>query len=152
MSKNLCKLLAVVLALTMCMNLMCTSIFAADDVTTEISGNIDKSANGLDENDQTDVTLTVPSVTDALGSDIIYIVGSFATNKDGSPNVDGDVLISSLVATMTKMVEAGTHVNFGMVPFSSDNVVAMPLTRIDASNIDQLPDMIADALATCKAL
>ncbi|MBO5645646.1 MAG: VWA domain-containing protein, partial [Clostridia bacterium] len=152
MSKNLCKLLAVVLALTMCMNLMCTSIFAADDVTTEISGNIDKSANGLDENDQTDVTLTVPSVTDALGSDIIYIIGGFAANKDGSPIVDGDLLISSLVATMREMVEAGTHVNFGMVPYSSDNVVAMPLTRIDASNIDQLPDMIAAALATCESL
>ena len=151
MSKNLCKLLAVVLALTMCMNLMCTSIFAADDVTIEISGNIDKSANGLDENDQTDVTLTVPSVTDALGSDIIYIIGGYAANKDGSPNVDGDLLISSLVATMREMVEAGTHVNFGIIPFSSDSIVAMPLTRIDASNIDQLGDKIAAALADCKA-
>ena len=111
-----------------------------------------KTATDLYDDRYSDVTLRVPGEADVLGSDIIYIVGSYAANEDGTPNVDGDILLSSLVSTMEEMVAAGTHVNFGMVPFSSDNVVAMPLTRIDAENIDQLPSMIANALATCEAL
>ena len=119
---------------------------------TAIVPTINKTNDGLDADDRTNVTLSVPGEAEVLGSDIIYIVGSYASNADGSPNVEGDVLISSLVDTMREMVAQGTHVNFGMVPFSSDNVVAMPLTRIDENNIEQLPAMIADALATCEAI
>ncbi|MBR5318019.1 MAG: hypothetical protein IKU46_00265 [Peptococcaceae bacterium] len=126
--------------------------YAEETSTIPVSSTINKTATPLDENDQTNVTLSVPGEAEVLGSDIIYIVGSYATDNEGNPNVEGDVLISSLVDTMKEMVAMGTHVNFGMVPFSSDNVVAMPLTRIDETNIDQLPTMIANALATCEAV
>ena len=74
------------------------------------------------------------------------------SNADGTPNVEGDVLISSLVDSIGEIVRAGTPVNFGMVPFSSDNVVAMDLTAITGENLSELPDMISNALATCEAL
>ena len=52
-------------------------------------------------------------------------------------------MISSLVETIEEIVKVGTHVNFGIVPFSSDSEVAMPLTKIDAENIDELETMLS---------
>ncbi len=151
MAKKFERLLSAMLAVLMCFSILSIPAFAEGE-NSVASENISKTADVLDANDQTDVTLSVPSSVDVLGSDIIYIVGSYATNSDGTPNVKGDVLISSLVETIREIVEMGGHVNFGMVPFSSDNVVAMPLTAINETNIDELPEMIANALATCEAL
>ncbi len=147
------KTLSLLLVFCMLISIFCPlAVSAADTSEAAITPTINKTNDGLDENDCTNVTLSVPGDAEVLGSDIIYIVGSYATNSDGSPNIEGDVLISSLVETIAEMVDIGTHVNFGMVPFSSDNVVAMPLTKIDEENIDALPTMIADALATCETV
>ncbi|MBE6883709.1 MAG: Cna B-type domain-containing protein, partial [Ruminococcaceae bacterium] len=110
-----------------------------------------KTATQLYDDKYTDVTLKVGGASSELGVDIVYIVGAFATHKDGSPNAEGDVLISSLVGAMTDIVNAGVPVNFGMVPFSSDPYVAMPLTTITKDNLADLPAMINTALATCQA-
>lgn len=119
-------------------------------ITNKIEKN--KTATALDVNDQTTVTLQVGGDQEQLGVDIIYIVGSYATNSDGTPNPEGDVLIGSLIESIGEIVQTGTPVNFGLVPFSSDTVVAMPLTSITKDNLEELPSLIADALATCEAL
>ena len=160
MKTKMKKFFAMLLALCIIMGQISMNAFAAGTdgeggtitETEKVMVNGDKTATDLDENFNSDVTLKIPGKVEQLGVDIVYIVGSFATDDDGNPNVEGDVLISSLVDTMTEIVEAGTPVNFGMVPFSSDNVVAMELTAITSENLAQLPDMITEALATCESL
>lgn len=149
MAKKFKRMLSAALATVLCVSSLSLTAFADND---QASTNINKTATALDDKDQTEVTLSVPGEAEVLGSDIIYIVGSYASNEDGTPNVKRDVLISSLMDTIKEMVEMGTVVNFGMVPFSSDNVVAMPLTAINQENIDALPGMIANALATCALM
>ena len=149
------KILSFIMITSMLLGMIAMTSFGQTTGDIDTSNNLyayDKSATALYNGWFTDVTLTVGGDENVIGSDIIYIVGSYAANSDGTPNARGDVLISSLVETIEEMVAAGTHVNFGMVPFSSDNVVAMPLTKIDSTNIDQLTTMIESALATCKSL
>jgi len=114
-----------------------------EDENTNIS--IDKTATELDEYDRTDVTLTVGggSSADDLGVDIIYILGG-AIARD---KIESDTLISCLRDTMADIVKQGTTVNFGMVPYSSDDKVVMELTALeDEEDLAALPGLMADAM------
>ena len=154
MAKNIKKLFALILAISMVMSLSVNAFSTTRVVKTSDAGTatLDKTAEWSDEKFVADVTLSVGGDSEVIGSDIIYIVGSYASNADGTPNPKGDDLISSLMETITEMVEAGTVVNFGMVPFSSDSIIAMELTAISEENLADMPDMIADALATCESV
>ena len=149
------KILSFIMIISMLLGMIAMTSFGQTAGDVDTSNNLyaySKTATELYEDLYTDVTLTVGGNENQLGSDIIYIIGSYATNNDGTPNVEGDLLISSLVETIEDIVKVGTHVNFGIVPFSSDSEVAMPLTKIDAENIDELETMIAQALMTCEAV
>ena len=90
MAKKFKRMLFAALATVLCVSSLSLTAFADND---QASTNINKTATALDDKDQTEVTLSVPGEAEILGSDIIYIVGSYASNEDGTPNVKGDVLI-----------------------------------------------------------
>ncbi len=106
---------------------------------------IDKTADGLDENDMTNVTLNVGGEESDLPVDIIYILGRFLSKSA----VEQDILISCLMETFEEIIEQGTTVNFGIVPFSSTKDPVMPFEPLDElSDLETLPAKIAEAIET----
>ena len=77
MAKKIKKLLAVVLAMVMCLGCFTVPAYATESETGK-QFPINKTANGLDNNDQTDVTLTVPGTVEG-DIDVVFILGGGMT-------------------------------------------------------------------------
>ena len=149
MTTKMKKLLALVLALCMILSQMSMMAFAEGEeggTTIETDRkmvNGDKTATDLDENFNSDVTLKIPGEVEQLGVDIIYIMGAFIAASE----VETDLMINSLYDTFVEIVSAGTPVNFGVVPFSSDNKAVMELTTFaTVEELETLPDKLAEAI------
>lgn len=76
--------------ISMFLGMLTMTSFGQTAENVDTSNNLyayNKTATELYEDLYTDVTLTVGGNEDQLGFDIIYIIGSYATNSDGTPNV-----------------------------------------------------------------
>lgn len=105
---------------------------------------IDKTADGLDANDMTNVTLNVGGEESDLPVDIIYILGAFL---DTPEKVEANIMIQCLVDTFEEIIEQGTTVNFGIVPFSSTEEAVLPFEKLDeVSDLESLPEKISAAV------
>ena len=151
MKTKMKKFFAMLLALCIIMGQISMNAFAAGTdgeggTTTEtekVMVNGDKTATDLDENFNSDVTLKIPGEVEQLGVDIIYIMGAFIAASE----VETDLMINSLYDTFVEIVSAGTPVNFGVVPFSSDNKAVMELTTFaTVEELETLPDKLAEAI------
>ena len=122
--KNYKRIVSLILALLMFATVALPAV-ATESVSKNITSElIDKVADGLDENDQTNVTLTVPGEVDSLGVDIIYITGAYLSKNQ----VESDLMVESLYSAFEEIIKAGIPVNFGYVPFSYDDKPVMELT------------------------
>ncbi|MBQ6876064.1 MAG: VWA domain-containing protein, partial [Lachnospiraceae bacterium] len=75
--------------------------------------------------------------------DIIYCMGAFIAASD----VETDLMINSLYDTFAEIIAAGTTVNFGVVPFSTDNKAVMELTTFATmEDLATLPAKLAEAI------
>ncbi|MBR5289840.1 MAG: hypothetical protein IKU28_02475, partial [Erysipelotrichaceae bacterium] len=105
---------------------------------------IDKYADGLDANDMTNVTLNVGGEESDLPVDIIYILGAFLNTEDA---VQKDIMIQCLIDTFKEIIEQGTTVNFGIVPFSSTDEAVLPFEVLDeVEDLEALPEKILAAV------
>ena len=120
MAKSIKKLIALVMAVAMVMGFSINA-FAANDLGI----NVDKTAAWADEEKTiADVELSVSGGDASVGVDIIYILGRFLSKDEVSTNT----MVGCLRDTIGEIVEKGTPVNFGIVPFSSTADPVMPLT------------------------
>ena len=120
----------------------------AQGASNVISNIINKVADGLDENNQTNVTLTVPGVTDSLGMDIVYITGGSLSEEIAK----ADVKIQNLKDTIEDSIKNGTPVNFGIVTYSYTLDAAMPLTQFKTvEDLEDFEKIIGEAYAKIEA-
>ncbi len=111
-------------------------------VKVENTINKDKTADGLDENDQTNVTLSVGGDESDLGVDIIYIAGRAIAEEE----IRTDVMINCLMDTFREIIAQGTQVNFGIVPFSSTSHAVLDLTPLRSEeDLEELPEKMVKA-------
>ena len=74
MANKMKRLLAAVLAIAICAGIGLPAFATGTDQTKAGNFPINKTANGLDSNDQTDVTLTVPGTVEGY-IDVVFILG-----------------------------------------------------------------------------
>ena len=117
MAKKMKKLGALLLTLVMSVSMFVTNAFAVAPV--------DKSANGLDANDRTDVTLTVPGDATDMTSDIVFIIGN-------GPESNSDYLVELIHKMLVAVDGTPTKVKIGLVCFgdTTEDETAMGLTEM----------------------
>ena len=151
MKKNIFKRFsAIFLVFAMLLGVMPVVSFAQEsvnDVEYFSNFNLNKTATGLDDKDQTDVTLSVPGEFTSLGVDIIYVAGAYLEKNQ----VESDLMIESLYSTFTELVGAGVPVNFGFVPFSYDDKAVMELTSYKTSeDLESFHGDLRDAISAAS--
>ena len=72
------RIVSFILTLSMLLSLMTPFVSAHEDLADIAGDYIDKTANGLNEADQTDVTLTVPGAVEGY-IDVVFILGGGMT-------------------------------------------------------------------------
>ena len=93
---------------------------------------VNKEADGLDEKDQTDVTLTVGGETKAAPVDIVIALGAGIAKLDNTSK--------SMINLIEPLVEAGVPVKLGLVAVEHYKDVAMGLTELTAENYKTVID------------
>ena len=101
---------------------------------------VNKDADGLDDEDQTNVTLTVGGET-AAPVDIVIALGAGIAREDNTRE--------SMKNLIQPLVEAGVPVKLGLVAVEHYTDVAMKLTALTADNYENVID---SGLATIKSL
>ena len=144
--KKLNKFLSLILAVCLLMGMMALPVSAATENTAGISK--DKTAQWHDDSQTiADVTLSVPGDTKNLSADIIYVLGGFAADNTGEPNVKGDILIQCLMDAMAKIVDQGGTVNFGVVGFTPGDKPLLELTPVASeADLETLPEKLKAAI------
>ena len=148
MTKRFTKILCAFLAFVMCLGTV--PAFAIGDVAEaslrdETTWPITKTANGLDSNDQTDVTLTVPGVLEGA-IDVVFILGGGMT-----ANME---TIESAISVFKPAMESGkATVRMGLISLekgkeiildlNSDEAVLDPATYVDfvTEKFDSINDL-----------
>ena len=135
--KKLQKFLSLILVFSVLMSLMAFSAGA-------VGISKDKTADWHDDSQTiADVTLSVPGEHTQLGVDIIYIMGAFLA----ADQVESDLMINSLMDTFAEIIATGTPVNFGVVPFSTNDQAVMELTTFaTAEDLAGLPAKLSKAI------
>jgi len=116
MEKRITKLVSTLLAIIMLVSMIPNMVFATENDNTSdiISTLINKTATPLDENYQTDVTLSVPGMNQGVGTDIVFVMGA-------EVGTSGNML-SYLQKTMRQLLKefegTGAQVKLGLVCFS----------------------------------
>ena len=151
MKKRFKRLLTAALTTILCVGSLNLTSLAVDGPanTANVSKLVNKTATALDENDQVDVTLSVPGEQLSLGVDIIYVLGGFLSANE----VETDLMIECLSDAFEELILAGVPVNFGLVPFASNDEAAMELTSFETlEDLEKLPMTLADAIDRAAVL
>ena len=138
MANTFKRLLTLVLAIVMCVSIALPTF--AEEATTEeeivISNLIDKVSSGLDGNDQTNVTLTVPGEKIDLSSDIVFIIGN-------GPAYNYDYIVEMVHKMLVAVDGTPTKIKIGMVGFAdtTEDEAVLGLTEM----VDTVPgNKVAD--------
>ncbi len=109
------------------------------DAPTEPSEPVDwetsksKTATNLDENYESQVTLSLPAKDEQLVSDVVFVL-----DKSTSTNVTDEIkdMLDSLAARIAET--DGAAVNVGVVSFNQTASIELPLTRLTADNLEEI--------------
>lgn len=125
--------LSAILTLLLCLTLLPNTALAADtgsvrDETTGIT--VSKTAEALDDNLETKVTLSFPGKEDNLGSDIVFVL-----DKSGASDWSGiyEKAKDFLNDVKEQAADKGLEVKVGVVLFNYKGNVALPLSDISTS-------------------
>ena len=134
MAKRFTKLTAMLLSFIMLFSSVSLTAFATEGergaTAPVISQRIDKTADGLDENDQTNVTLTVPGEKIEMSSDIVLIVGEGSALKH-------EYFVELIHDMLTAADGTPTKIKVGLVTFGDTTAeeIVLPLSEM----IDTVP-------------
>jgi hypothetical protein len=122
MAKKFKRGLSLFLALLMCVSMFSVSAFAADETSTIFP--IDKTANGLDNNDQTDVTLTVPGTVEG-NIDVVFILG-------GGMTANMETIESAINVFKPAMESGKATVRMGLISLEKGQEIILDLNSDEA--------------------
>ena len=121
MAKTMKRLLCAVLALAMCMSMLCVPAFA-EETTADFP--ISKTATELDKNDQTDVTLTVPGTVEGY-IDVVFVLGGGMTANMKT--------IESAISVFEPAMESGkATVRMGLISLEKGKEIILDLNSDEA--------------------
>jgi len=143
MAKNLRRLLAAVLAIAICAGIALPAF--ADEPAKAKEYPIDKTANGLNKDDQTDVTLTVPGTLEG-NIDVVFILGGGMTANmetiESAINVFKPAMESGKATVRMGLIslEKGKEI---ILDLNSDEAVLDPATYVDfvTEKFDSINDL-----------
>ena len=123
MAKKINRFGALILVLAMLASIFVIPASAATTQGKEIP--IDKTANGLNESDQTDVTLSVPGDAQGNVDVVILLGGGMQANRE---------TVESAINLFKPLMESGkTTVKLGLISLEKGQEVIMELTELDPS-------------------
>ena len=139
MAKKFNRFGALMLVLAMLASVLVTPAFAAS--SSDALWSIDKTANGLDENDQTDVTLTVPGEVEGNIDVVILLGGGMQANQ---------ATVESAINLFKPLMESGkSTVKLGLISLEKGQEVIMELTELDP---DTYVSLIGEKFAYISSL
>lgn len=109
----------------------------AEDIVPGTDKELDKSkmATELDENDESSVTLSIPSESQTLSADIVFVLDKSSCNNAGSTTEKFRGLISELKAAQE---QTGSSIKIGIVVFNWQANKALDLTDISKKSVEDL--------------
>ena len=139
------KLLSFVLALSMLLGMVAPAVYAVEEVKENLGSYVDKTANGLNEKDQTDVTLTVPGTVEGY-IDVVFILGGGMTANmetiESAINVFKPAMESGKATVRMGLIslEKGKEI---ILDLNSDEAVLDPATYVDfvTEKFDSINDL-----------
>ena len=142
MAKKFKRLISAMLATILCVSSLSLTAFADNNQTTFP---ITKTANGLDANDQTDVTLTVPGTVEGA-IDVVFILGGGMTANmetiESAINVFKPAMESGKATVRMGLIslEKGKEI---ILDLNSDEAVLDPATYVDfvTEKFDSINDL-----------
>lgn len=152
MKKRFKRLLTAALATLMCVSSLNLTSFAEEGPanTAKVSNLVNKTATALNENNQADVTLSVPGGQMDYSSDIVMVLGE-------SPTDDHSYITDTIKKMLTATDGTPTKIKFGLVTYSdtTEKELVLPLTEMrdtDPNNeaLDDMDVIIANALKEAK--
>lgn len=91
-----------------------------------------KTATQLDENYESNVTLSLPSAEEELVSDVVFVL-----DKSTSTDVRNDAI--NMLKSLNERIEAtDATVKVGVVIFNTEATVALPLTELNSENLSSI--------------
>ena len=141
MSKTFTRVMSIIMTLVLCMSFICTSVSAAS--TDDFA--IKKVSDGLDENDQTNVTLTVPGTLEGY-IDVVFVLG-------GSMNEEQEVVKSAINVFKDVLKSGKATVRLGIISVEKGQEVILNLNSDEAVlTADNYESLISEKFAYMATL
>ena len=139
------RILALLLTMAMCVTMFPTAMFAeigTDNIeqtpVTEKEWDISKSktATNLDENYESEVTLSLPSAQEELVSDVVFVL-------DKSTSTENRTDIKEMLTQLQEQIAAeGGKVKVGVVYFNKEANEALPLTPLTEETMSTIEEAV----------
>lgn len=111
-----------------------------EEVQWEVSKS--KTATNLDENYESQVTLSLPAADEQLVSDVVFVL-----DKSTSTDVE-DEMIAMLEALSTQVAETDAKVKVGIVIFNKVANSVLELTELNDTNMSAIEDAVKTAISS----
>ncbi len=110
--------------------------FVGEETSTDWEVSKSKTATNLDENYESQVTLSLPSSQETLESDVVFVL-----DKSTSADVE-DQMLEMLENLNAQTEETGAVINVGVVIFNKEAHTLLPLTQLSAENMSTIQEAI----------
>lgn len=110
----------------------------AEDAATTGAVTLDKTATPLDENDQTQIKITVDGDKTVKYSDVVFVI-------DRSTSVDVLNEAIDMVKELASVTNENNLVRVGVVRFETSATELLPLTNLTQDNVGKVTEAIAEA-------
>lgn len=116
--------------------------FVGEETSTDWEVSKSKTATNLDENYESQVTLSLPSAQETLESDVVFVL-----DKSTSADVE-DQMIKMLEDLNTQAEETGAVINVGVVIFNKEAHRKLELTQLTTENMSKIEAAIKTEISS----
>lgn len=133
------RVLAILLMAAMLITMLPSAMLATETTTDETETwqiSKSKTATNLDENYQSDVTLSLPAAQEQLESDVVFVL-------DKSTSAELETQALSMLSDLNAQIrDTGAKVNVGVVIFNKVANSVLELTELNDNNMSAIEDAI----------
>lgn len=116
--------------------------FVGEETSTDWEVSKSKTATNLDENYESQVTLSLPSAQETLESDVVFVL-----DKSTSADVE-DQMIKMLEDLNAQAEETGAVINVGVVIFNKEAHRELELTQLTTENMGEIEAAIRTTISS----